>query len=126
MAMKWHGEKVQRKISGTMQDRLDACAMLWDGYAKQRLNQQVNRGGGNPSAPGGYPAMVTSHLRRNVMWERLSGKLAVRVGTNVKYGKYLELGTRRMAKRPWMTLTNRQTKDRMRRILGRKMRIAGS
>lgn len=122
MALKWHGNKVQKSMRRNMQHRLDAAALIWVRHATRQLNMKTNRDGKTPSMPGEYPAMVTSHLRRNINWERIAGRLAVRVGTNVEYGKFLEVGTRKIAKRPWMTLTNRQTKTQIKNTIGRPMR----
>jgi phage gpG-like protein len=59
--------------------------------------------GGNPSKSGEYPHKVTGHLRRNVQEEFDKDILTARVGTNVEYGKHLEMGTLRMAARPFMS-----------------------
>ena len=57
----------------------------------------------DPSRPGEYPKMFTGQLRRNVQCELDRASFTARVGTNVVYGKWLELGTRRMARRPWLS-----------------------
>ena len=81
------------------------------------------RSGINPSKPGGFPHLVTRHLRKNITSEvdRIpagSGSVIIgRAGTNVIYGKYLETGTRKMARRPWLTLSLQKSKYKMKRIL---------
>lgn len=78
----------------------------------------LSRAGG--SRPGDYPRRRTGHLRKLIdseLGEDGRGQF-VRVGTNVPYGKYLELGTYKMRARPWMKLTNRETMAELRRILG--------
>lgn len=59
------------------------------------------------SAPGEPPAPMTGHLMRvQLDPSRLNQAMpTVRVGTNLKYGAYLEHGTRRIAKRPWLRVT---------------------
>ena len=74
--------------------------------------------GGNPSAPGEYPRKMLGHLRRNIQMEFDAATMVARVGTNVKYGKYLETGTRRMAARPWLSRGLREAQSAIRRILG--------
>ena len=53
------------------------------------------------SAPGEYPASDTGQLVNSIHAIQVSG-LAVRVGAMAKHGKYLEEGTSKMAKRPWL------------------------
>jgi hypothetical protein len=47
------------------------------------------------SRPGNPPFKQTGQLRRTITYEVLPGGLVGRVGTNLKYGRYLETGTRR-------------------------------
>jgi phage gpG-like protein len=55
------------------------------------------------SLPGEPPRKQTGRLRASVTYEVDEQALTARVGTNVKYGRYLELGTRRgIAPRPWL------------------------
>lgn len=53
-----------------------------------------------PSRPGEPPHVQTGRLRASVAWEQ-NGMVA-RVGTGVVYGRHLELGTDKMAARPWL------------------------
>lgn len=117
MGLRWHGDKVKKTIDKGMRKRLQTAALLWVRYVTQQLNRRLNRDGNSPSTPGGFPAMVSSHLRGRITWEEIQD--GVKVGTNVIYGKFLELGTRKMRKRPWMTLANRALKSKIKRILSR-------
>jgi hypothetical protein len=54
------------------------------------------------SAPGEYPASDTGQLVNSIHAVKVSG-LAVRVGSVANHGKFLELGTSRMAARPWLS-----------------------
>ena len=71
----------------------------------------------DPSKADEWPKLVTGHLRRNVQAAQEREGLW-RVGTNVLYGRYLELGTRRMARRPWLSQAIAQRMATTRRILG--------
>jgi len=122
MGLKWDPEQNIKKLKLGMKQRLNMAAITWVNYATRQLNQKVNRDGKTPSKPGEYPAMVTSHLRRSIAWESVSGRLAVRVGTNVRYGKFLEL-KRGQGKRPWMKLTNTAVKPKLRQIIGRPFKM---
>jgi hypothetical protein len=69
------------------------------------------------SSPGEAPRKRTGFLQRNVLMEfdRTVPAGRVGVGRNAMYGLYLELGTRRMAPRPWLVRTLMEN----RAILGR-------
>lgn len=55
------------------------------------------------SKPGEPPRKQTGRLRASVTREVSEKDMEARVGTNVKYGKYLELGTKRgILPRPWL------------------------
>jgi len=120
MALKWHGEKVKRDINQAMKQRLDMVGITITKYARERLNQKVNRDGKTPSKPGdSYPAMRTSHLRGSIDYEPEKG-LAIRWGTNVIYGRFLQFKNPSSGGRPWMSAANRETKAQVIKILGQK------
>jgi len=138
--VKWHGEKVERMVLHGVSKNLDKAAMFWVRFAQQRL------GVPNISSPGDYPGKDGGHLRKNIAWEPVS-QLVRRVGTNVEYGKFLELGTKAhkikiktkkmlsdgvqafgkvvnhpgFKPRPWMRLTNNLTRTKLAKIIGRKI-----
>ena len=153
----WEGDKVIKDFDREFKKRVNTAGNEWVRKAKQGLNKRTNRDGESPSNPNQFPAMVTSHLRSNItqMPAKRSfggfGTLVKIVGTNVKYGKWLELGTdpyvikprkkralafkvggkkvvRRkvnhpgMKRRPWMSLTNRLMKKRIIDILSQGLK----
>ena len=123
MTMKWNGRQAVSLIDAEVGKRVDAAARVLRDRAKELISrgQPVkiygkaagrSRKGLDPSKAGEPPKMVSGHLRLNVKKEH-SG-LEARVGTNVPYGKWLELGTgggkwtavsagARMAPRPWLS-----------------------
>jgi len=72
--------------------------------------------GGMRSRPGDPPFKQTGHLRRSIAWE-ING-IVGRVGTNLDYGRFLELGTRRMAARPWLRRSLLEKQAEIQKILG--------
>jgi phage gpG-like protein len=126
----WHGPEQKAILESEMKRRLTACAILLAGYAK-RLVSTAGTGtagkgkkkkrvyGAKPSAPGDPPAKQTGRLRASITWE-LSGRTA-RVGTNLLYGRFLELGTRLMAARPWLRRSLAECADRIRAILSKPL-----
>ena len=69
--------------------------------ARRLVSQQASP---PPSAPGEPPHLATGTLARSIEMEtfRDGADLVGRVGTNLKYGRFLEFGTARMAPRPFL------------------------
>lgn len=71
------------------------------GRGRQRKGNNVY--GAVRSQPGEPPRKQTGRLRTSVTYEVDDRRLDARIGTNVEYGKHLELGTKRgLAPRPWL------------------------
>jgi len=124
--VKWYGSTVipdvKRRLVGP---RIQLAAAAIQGAAKRGVSRsQPTRGTGlrkrglDPSRPGEYPKRVTGHLMRNINRTFSASELVARVGTNVKYGRYLELGTRKMARRPWLSKALHEAMPELRRLLG--------
>lgn len=76
--------------------------------------------GATRSQPGEPPRKQTGRLRASVAYEVDPEAMSARVGTNVKYGKYLELGTKRgIAPRPWLRRALAESMDTIRAMLAR-------
>jgi phage gpG-like protein len=96
-----------------LQILLETLGTGMESYAKQSMKGgggrvYVHRGHSHQaSAPGNPPAVDTGRLRASLTHEvETSGtRVTLRFGTNVKYGLYLELGTRKMAARPFIRPT---------------------
>ena len=108
--LEWHGEEAKRRINRKIVQVLYKCVTLIAGRAKELLGvagtDRVKGKKVGPvvrSKPGEPPRKQTGTLRRSVQVEVDEQSLTARVGTNVDYGKHLELGTRRSIKpRPWL------------------------
>jgi len=113
MAMKWYGIEAMDRIRKEAGNRVDMCARFVRDQAKELVSRDQpvriyaksagrSRKGLDPSLPGEPPKKVTGHLRMNIKHEMDRALIEAHVGTNVPYGKFLELGTRKMAPRPWL------------------------
>lgn len=66
------------------------------------------------SVPGGFPGIQTGRLRQSIGIIRATrSNLVVTVGTDLKYGRHLEYGTRKMAARPWCRRTFNEERAKM-------------
>lgn len=119
----WNGPKVKQALEAELHRRLTAAAIVVAGRAKALLSVagtgRQGKGrvyGAHPSQPGAPPKKQTGRLRASISYE-VAGRMA-RVGTNVKYGRLLELGTRKMAARPWLRRALAEMRAAVVRILG--------
>ena len=140
--IKWYGKEVVVKVDKALMSRLNQAAISWVNYLRERVSipnilmtRVMGRGGRwtkgvehlvakrknrgkSPSRPGEYPRKLSGHLRRNIVRDSSAEDKAVRVGTNVVYGKHLELGTRKMKRRPWLSRGLREFAGRLKSIIG--------
>jgi len=128
MPMKWYGEKVLRTVRDRVGERLERAGRETRDHIRERLSRsQPTRGVGfrkrglAPSAPGEYPKKVMGDLRRSINMRMSADRTVCQVGTNVPYGRWLELGTRKMRRRPWLSKGILEMTPRIRAILTRPM-----
>lgn len=107
------------------------AGMLYVTEARKALNQaqpyRRYRGGKwfrglNPSLPGQMPKKLRGELQRSIAYEVKSegGNPVLYLGTNLRgHPAWLQLGTRRMAPRPWLTLVWQDIRQRVLALLGR-------
>jgi hypothetical protein len=125
--LKWNGPEAKRRIEHEMSNRMAVACRLVMNHAKVLLSVSGTGGkpgskrryGSNPSKPGEPPHKQYGVLREHVATEVI--RMRGRVGTNKEYGRYLELGTRKMAPRPWLKRSLDETKADIRRLFSRPM-----
>lgn len=129
--LKWHGDKFLAKLQSATAKGLMRAGQFY--HTKCRLvaskpNTGVSvpvrrrtKGGNkrtrtiypNPSKPGEPPRLRTGFGRNNIVVNHNPGKPWTRVGVtkNGIYMFYLEVGTRRIARRPWLLRTLMENKE---------------
>jgi phage gpG-like protein len=130
---KWKGPEAVGRIRSEFARNLAAAAIVVKGRAKVLLSVAGTTGqgrdakgqfrrvyGSNPSAPGEPPHKQTGRLRGSVAHEVDKTALSARVGTNVKYGRWLELGTSKMAARPWLRRALNESLATVRALLAKR------
>ena len=126
----WHGQQVKARIEAEMGRRLDAASIVVQNHAKELIGREGaeptggKKGGkliygARRSAPGEPPMKQIGRLQTSVAHERTG--LVARVGTNVDYGRFLELGTATMAARPWLRRSLVECMGTVRALIGRPM-----
>ncbi len=137
--MKWHGAEAREAVLKAAVGRMRLAVGEAERFAKTELGvvgqmqvvakeekirlsrtQRVRLQTLEPSAPGEYPHKRTGFLQISVASEveSLSDGIHGRWGTNVPYGRWLQIGTWKMAARPWASLTNAAMLSRWRQLLG--------
>lgn len=93
---------------------------------KSKEHQGKSIYGAFPSKPGDPPHKQHGRLRASITYDvsdDASGHVVGRVGTNLDYGRYLELGTRKMKPRPWLRRSLMESRGEIRAILQRPMKL---
>ena len=128
--LNWNGDRVKQLAFDAGWEKLVRMTEFFWGHLLQALNvpnsgvRVKRRGGGtrtvypNPSKPGEPPRKRTGWLQRHVQREYDKASLTSRVGVqrNALYGIFLELGTRRMAARPWLLATLNKVRTQLEAI----------
>lgn len=133
---KWKGEEAKRLIRAGVARNLAAAAIVVKVHARKLISTSGTTVGGekrddkgrfkkriygiNPSAPGDPPHKQTGRLRQSVAHEVDPASLTARVGTNVRYGRWLELGTSKMAARPWLRRALNEVLPQVRALLAKR------
>lgn len=133
--MKWHGRKILSKFQSNARRNVRDAAILVEGTAKGlmrkggRTESGVIEEGKKPgkvgsftSRPGEPPRVQTGTLRRSITHEVHPILPIAWVGTNVVYSKFLELGTGRIAPRPFMRPALHGSQAGIKRIMARRPR----
>jgi hypothetical protein len=116
--MKFYGRQFMALLNAELKRRVSACVIAIANRAKkllsvpgtgQRIRKTAKHGkkstvyGFSPSAPGDPPRKQTGRLRAGVAFEvqdTAQGPVG-RAGTNVKYGRPLELGASETRNKAW-------------------------
>ena len=128
MTIEWQGDDFIRGLEKQLGDNLEKAAI----YLKDKVKQAVNRSqpyeryvgeagvyyhGEEPSAPGDPPKKITGTLQRSIAHEMSPDRKQAFVGSNMEYAFYLELGTSKMAARPFLRSTLMAERDKIAKII---------
>ena len=125
----WNGPKVFSDIEDTMVNRLDLALMTLKNEARRVISRVqtvvgvgVRKRGTDPSTPNTPPKRVRGFLHSSIFSDIDRQRIRGRVGTPLKYGLFLEIGTRNIAPRPWMSVAMKNKRQRIKSIFTRKIK----
>lgn len=103
-------QKLPAETQKGVKTALISSALLVETSAKKAISQGKKSGKiykrrgvtHQASAPDEAPATDRGRLVSSISHQELADGLEVAVGTNLKYGRFLEFGTSNIAPRPWL------------------------
>lgn len=104
MATKWYGKEILDKIDQDIKDKLQLTGELVSGAAKK--NSPVKTGA----------------LRNSIDFEVDAQEKSVRIGTNMYYAPWVELGTRLIEGQWFLTRALGENVGKIRKIFARKIK----
>lgn len=122
-------DQFMAKLRGTIKKNMERAAITLVNDCKETLNVTGNpykAGSGekgicykneNPSEPGDAPHKMLGDLQRSVTYQMSEDGLTAYVGTSNPVGLWTELGTSKMAARPWLRPTLLLNQDKLARII---------
>jgi len=94
--MKWYGDRVKKDVEEKAFRVVQKATLSGVEHVKRIMYET----GPSPSAPGKPPAVDFGRYATSIVSEFDRSQLLGRFGSNVLYGKFLELGSEKMAPRP--------------------------
>jgi HK97 gp10 family phage protein len=125
----WNGDQYLKELEEKLARNVERAAIHLVNEIKENLNisgdpfkassgaSGVHYKNENPSQPGEMPHKMLGDLQRSITYEIEADKLSAKVGTNIDYGAWLELGTSKMAARPYLRPTLAQEQDTIKNII---------
>lgn len=112
-----------------LQDNLEKAANHLVNKVKEKVNEaepyQIYRGkqgiwyhGLDPSTMNKPPKKIRGDLQRSITYEMVDNRTGAKVGSNLDYARYLELGTLKMEPRPFLRSTLDEQRAELNRIMG--------
>jgi HK97 gp10 family phage protein len=108
----WNGDAYLAYVAEVFDDRLGSAAEVIATAMRNNLSTDYPPA----SSPGESPHRRRGNLQAEVHVEK-PGPLVRRIGSSVKYAAFLELGTRKMAARPFLLKSLMEQSDQLRQIV---------
>lgn len=118
----WHGDEFLKLTEKELGDNLEKAAIWFKGRVKDKINRSepytryvgdhgIYYKGLDPSSPGQEPKKITGTLQRSITHRMSDDRKRAFVGSTLSYAAYLEMGTAKMAARPYLRSTLLEESD---------------
>jgi len=116
--VKWYPKRFTKKFERHMDQNMDTAAA----FLQADIQKAFPGRGRVPSQPGQIPTIQLGKLKGSIRWEKGIKRLARKIGSIIKgYPLFLEYGTKRMTKRPYLRPAIDRNKGTLSRIIERPM-----
>jgi HK97 gp10 family phage protein len=122
----WRSREITEAIEREMRKRLFLIGARVSSHARKLVSPSTRANG--PSLPGEPPHADTGRFRNSISHDvtrDAEGHLVARVGSNVEYAPFLELGTNKMEARPSLIRSIDDLRDKIKEIIRRPFRMKG-
>jgi HK97 gp10 family phage protein len=112
VTVKSYRPQVEKKLEDMMRKNMEKVGAVVERQAKKNVTQ----------TPPLHPQVDTGRLRSSIIHlvDVQGNTIAVSIGTNIFYGKHLELGTINHPPYPWLFVAVEMSKEKITEILGNK------
>jgi HK97 gp10 family phage protein len=121
-------DSIEPKQRKELKIALGESALLIHGSAQKSIREHQSSGETygkhTASKPGFAPNSDTGRLASSIDWTVDESKLTADVGTNVKYGAWLEFGTKDTEPRPWLLPAFRKNLKTIVKIMSKAVKDA--
>ena len=116
--VKWYPKRFTKKFENHMDRNMDTAAE----FLQADIQKAFPGCDGAPPRPGEIPTIQTGALKKSIRWSKGVKQFTRKIGSVIKgYPVFLEFGTKRMTKRPYLRPAIDRNKQNLSRIIERPM-----
>ncbi len=105
--------KFIKKLEDDINESMEICGVVLRDEVVKNISTPTRTHG--PSLPGEFPHADSGTLKKSIFWN--VANFVLTVGSTLKYAWFLEVGTSRMAPRPFLVPTFEKFRKKLRKIV---------
>ena len=116
--VKYYPQAFTRKFERHLNTNMDTAAE----FLQLDIQTAFPGRGGVPSQPGEIPTVQTGDLKKSIRWRKGAKEFSRKIGSIIKgYPVYLEYGTRKISKRPYLRPAIDRNRNTLRLYINKPM-----